>query len=253
MRVVITGGSGGIGSAASAMLRERGAQVLGIDREGDGGVVIGDVRSAAEVERAVSECAARLGGIDVLVNSAGVGVPGSTGLPPDDDARDCMEVNFFGAWNATAAALPHLLRAHGHVVNVASGLAMVDLPQAAAYGGSKRALEAYSNALRLEHLGRVTVTTVFPGYVRTRIHDRSLAMGVHLERLTHEESLGAAAEGIFRACTERPERLALTARSTFEFWMARHFPRVVRAVMAARLRREEREHGTVAARPEVGL
>src|SRR5262249_19897880 len=82
------------------------------------------------------------------------------------------DVNFFDAWNATAAAMPELVAAGGHVVNVLSGLAVVDFPFAAAYSASKRALEAYSNALRIEYAGRVTVTALYPGYVRTAIHRR---------------------------------------------------------------------------------
>lgn len=180
-RIVVTGAAGGIGSAAVAALRNRGASVAGVDLIGDDDVVAGDVTDPDAIDAAMERCAERLGGIDILVNNAGIGRAQDAGDFPDAASHAVMEVNFFGAWNATAAAMPHLLESHGHVVNVASGLALVDLPFAAAYSASKRALVAYSETLRIEYRGRITVTTVYPGYIRTSIHDAAAAAGASLE------------------------------------------------------------------------
>src|SRR5204863_491501 len=87
-RVIITGAAGGIGTAATAELRRRGARVVGLDLHASGDDVIAcDVRDQASVDRAVAEAIARLGGgVDVLVNNAGLGHAQSAGSAPDDRA-----------------------------------------------------------------------------------------------------------------------------------------------------------------------
>ena len=75
-----------------------------------------------------------------------------------------------GPWRVTSAALADLRAARGRVVNVASGMAFVALPFAAAYAMSKHGVVAYSQALRLEHSDAISVTTVYPGFIRTPIH-----------------------------------------------------------------------------------
>ena len=164
MKVLITGANGGIGTAATAELRTRGATVLGLDLEARGDDVLAcDVRDPDAVTRAVEQAVERLGGLDVLINNAGLGVPQSAGKAPDADALAVLEVNLIAPWRVTAAALPHLRASHGRVVNVSSGLAHLAVPFATAYCMSKRGLVAYSDALRLEHGDAITVTTVYPG------------------------------------------------------------------------------------------
>ncbi len=177
-RILITGAASGIGAATAAELRSRGARVLGLDLSApDGETIECDVREQEWVERAVVEATERLGGLDVLINNAGVGMSQSAGKPPDAEALAVIDVNLLGPWRVTAAAMPALLAARGRVVNVASGLAHLSVPFATAYCMSKRGLVAYSDALRLEYGGSITVTTVYPGYIRTPIHASSRATG----------------------------------------------------------------------------
>ncbi len=237
LRVVVTGAAGGIGTATTSALERRGAAVLGIDLVSEDGIVVADVRDPEAVRAAIGACAARLGGIDVLVNNAGIGRAHDSGDFPDADARAVMDVNFFGAWNATAAALPYLLESRGHVVNVASGLAFVDVPFGVAYTASKRALVAYSAALRAEYRGRITVTTVYPGYIRTAIHDVPAGAGVSLEGLVRADTVEDAAAAIARACEHRSRNLATSRLSSVELWAARRFPRATEAVIARRVSR----------------
>jgi NAD(P)-dependent dehydrogenase (short-subunit alcohol dehydrogenase family) len=227
-RVLITGASGGIGTVAVAELRARGARVVGLDLEADeaAGVLACDLRDPAAVERAVEAAAERLGGLDVLINNAGLGIPQSAGLTPDDGALAVLEVNLIAPWRVTAAALAHLRASHGRVVNVASGLAHLSVPFATAYCMSKRGLVAYSDALRLEHGDEITVTTVYPGYIRTGIHAASTQSGVGLEGAVPAERVEDAARALARAALGRPVRdLATTRAGTLQYFLARRSPR----------------------------
>jgi len=218
MRILITGAAGGIGSATVAALG--GHDVIGLD------VADCDVRDQASVDAAVAGAIARLGGLDVLINCAGLGTPQSAGARPDDDALEVLDVNLLGVWRVTAAALPALLESRGRVVNVASGLAVVTLPFSTAYTLSKRAVVAYSDVLRLEYGDRITVTSVYPGYIRTPIHERSRAAGVALEGAVPAERVEDAARTLVRAALGRPVRdIATTRRGGLNYALLRAAPR----------------------------
>src|SRR3954447_13989424 len=221
-RVIITGASGGIGRATVAELRRRGAQVVGLD------LPECDVRSQESVDAAVTGAIERLGGLDVLINNAGLGTPQSAGLPPGEDALELLDVNLVGPWRVTAAALPALRESRGRVVNVASGLAHMTLPFATAYTLSKRGVVAYSDVLRLEEVDRITVTTVYPGYIRTSIHERSAAAGVPLEGAVPVEDVADAARTLTRAALGSPVRdLATTRQGELGYRLVRLAPRAL--------------------------
>ena len=229
-RVIVTGASGGIGGAAAAALRARGARVIGLDLKQDaaGDVLACDVRDQASVDRAVAAAIERLGGLDVLINNAGIGIPQRSGEPPDDDALAVIDVNLLGPWRVTAAALPALRAARGRVVNVASGLAHVTVPFATAYCMSKRGLVGYSDALRIEHGDAITVTTVYPGYIRTAIHDAARERGVGLEGTVPAERLSDAARTLVRAALGPPARdLATTRSGAVGYAIVRLLPRAL--------------------------
>jgi NAD(P)-dependent dehydrogenase (short-subunit alcohol dehydrogenase family) len=242
MRVLITGAASGIGAAAAGELRRRGAQVLGLDLTPGEHIIACDVRETEAVKEAVAVAIDRLGGLDVLINNAGVGTPQSAGVAPDDAALAVLDINLIGPWRVTAAALPALRESRGRVVNVASGLALLSLPYATAYCMSKRGLTAYSDALRMEHGDAITVTTVYPGYVKTPIHEASQEQGFGLDGSVPEESLDSAARTLARAALGRPVRdLATTRRGTLSYAALRHAPRrLVDWGMRQRLRRSAR-------------
>jgi NAD(P)-dependent dehydrogenase (short-subunit alcohol dehydrogenase family) len=239
MRVLLTGAAGGIGSAAAAELRARGAQVVGLDLEAGEDVIACDVRDQDSVDRAVTEAVERLGGLDVLVNNAGIGTPQSAGSPPDERALAVIDVNLLGPWRVTAAALPALRASRGRVINVASGLAYLALPYGTAYCMSKRGLTAYSDSLRLEHGDAITVTTIYPGYIRTPIHRESEAAGIGLEGKVPAERVSDAARTIARAALGPPVRdLATTRSGSVSYFVLRHIPRrLLDAVLRRRLQR----------------
>jgi NAD(P)-dependent dehydrogenase (short-subunit alcohol dehydrogenase family) len=226
MRVLLTGAAGGIGTATAAELRERGARVVGLDLLEGPDILACDVRDQAEVDRAVRTAIERLGGLDVLINNAGIGLPQSAGSAPDADALAVVDVNLLGPWRVTAAALSALRESRGRVVNVASGLAHLALPWGTAYCMSKRGLTAYSDALRLEYGGEITVTTVYPGYIRTPIHAASTEAGVALEGHVPAERVEDAARTLARAALGPPARdLATTRQGAIAYALMRHVPR----------------------------
>jgi NAD(P)-dependent dehydrogenase (short-subunit alcohol dehydrogenase family) len=112
------------------------------------------------------------------------------------------------------------------VVNVASGLAHLALPYGTAYCMSKRGLTAYSDSLRLEHGDAITVTTVYPGYIRTPIHRESEAAGLGLEGKAPPERVEDAGRTIARAALGPPARdLATTRGGAVAYALMRHIPR----------------------------
>ncbi|MEV0397303.1 SDR family NAD(P)-dependent oxidoreductase [Polymorphospora rubra] len=244
-RVVVTGAGGTFGRALTARLAAAGARVVGLDlhadTSGDVPVLACDLTDGDLVPRRVAEAVDRLGGLDLLVNNAGVGGPAPAELPPGAAVRRQLDVNLLAAWHTTAAALPALEAARGRVVFVASRMAVLPLPLAAAYGVSKRALVAYADALRLEVGSHVGVSVVYPSMVASPIHDSSAAAGLSLQGVSRFEPLDGVVDTVLRAATARraPRDVATTRRGSVELAVARHLPwlaaAVVRRTVAARL------------------
>jgi NAD(P)-dependent dehydrogenase (short-subunit alcohol dehydrogenase family) len=226
-RVIITGAASGIGKATAEALRGRGCTVVGLDLDAGLNVIACDVRNQASVDAAVAEAIERLGGLDVLINSAGVGDPQSAAERPGDDALKVIDVNVLGTWRVTAAAVDALRESHGRVINIASGLAHLTIPLATAYTMSKRGVVAYSDSLRLEMAGEVGVTTVYPGYIRTPIHNASAEKGVRLEGVVPAEPLQAAAATLVKAAlAPTPYRdLATSRQGAAGYAIFRRIPR----------------------------
>src|SRR5512146_1735034 len=234
--VIVTGAAGAFGSATLRVLRNLGAEVVGIDRVPGPGIVTCDVTDEEQVRGAVAEAIGRLGRVDTLIHYAGVGPAVDAGQLAGPEVREALEVNLLGTWRVTGAALPALLEARGRVIITASLLAGVSMPFSAAYTVSKRALTAYADVLRVEYGTHLRVTTVYPGYVRTAIHDHARAAGVGLEGLAPAESVRDTVLTVVRAGAEhRPPRdVASTRAGTVAFRLARHAPAVLDRALAAR-------------------
>ena len=244
-RVLVTGARGTFGRHLSTALTGAGARVVGLDLHPDEDAptpVLGcDLTDPAAVPPAVAAAVDRLGGLDLLVNNAGVGGPAPAELPPDAVVRQQLEVNLLAAWRATAAALPALVAARGRVVFVASRMAVLPLPLAAAYGVSKRALVAYADALRHEVGTHVGVSVVYPSMVASPIHDSTVAAGLSLSGVSRPEPVEGVVAAILRAAAARraPRDVATTGRGRLELALARHAPaladRLVRRTVAGRI------------------
>src|SRR5512141_3322044 len=135
---VVTGGASGIGAATAAMLAGRGARVAVLDRTGvpaaDGVPmsVACDVTDDAGVRAAVGMVADRLGGIDIVINNAGIGAVGDVAANDDDEWHHVLDVNVVGIARVSRAALPYLRRSgHSAIVNTCSVVATTGVPQRA--------------------------------------------------------------------------------------------------------------------------
>ncbi|MFI0351697.1 SDR family NAD(P)-dependent oxidoreductase [Actinomadura sp. 9N407] len=246
MRVIVTGASGTFGREICARLDALGARVVGLDlapRADDPVEVLAcDITDDAAVPAAVAEAIGRLGGLDLLINNAGIGGPAPAELPPGEEVRRQLDINLLGTWRVTAACVDALVASRGRVVMLTSRMAVMQLPLAAAYGASKRALVAYADALRLEIGTHVDVTCVYPSAVRSPIHDSTAAAGLSLEGMSQYEPLEGVVRTVLRAALgNRPRRdLPTTRRGAVEFFLARHLPavtdRIVARTLAGRVR-----------------
>ncbi|GAC1340347.1 MAG: SDR family NAD(P)-dependent oxidoreductase [Candidatus Dormibacteria bacterium] len=187
--VVVTGASTGIGRACALRLDRLGWQVFaGVRRDQDGDdlraeagprlrVLRLDVTDQAQVSRAADEVgAAAGGGLDGLVNNAGIAISAPLEFVPLERLRHQFEVNVVGQVGVTQAFLPQLRRAHGRIVLISSLGGKVSQPLVAPYTASKHALEAIGDALRLELWPwGIKVALIEPGAVRTPIWDKGAA------------------------------------------------------------------------------
>lgn len=211
--VLVTGASRGIGAAVAREFAAAGDRVAvhyGASRDaardvmasltGEGHVLVGaDLADAEAVRAMVAEAAAGLGGLDVLVNNAGV----FTAHPITDTTyeewqrawQDTLAVNLLGPANAAWCAVPHMIAGGGgRIVNVSSRGAFRGEPRSPAYGASKAALVAFGQSLA-RALGphRIAVTTVAPGWTDTDMAADTLA-GPRGDEIRAESPLGRVAE-----------------------------------------------------------
>lgn len=184
-RILVTGASSGIGAATARALDAAGARVALLARTTsrleevaagltDAFVAAADVTHPDTLRPAIDAAASTLGGLDGLVNAAGVAMTGGVLDGDPADWRTMFEVNVLGLLAATRLALPHLQRAGlADVVNVSSMSGRrVASPTLAIYAGSKHAVHAISQGLAMELAdGPVRVTVVSPGYVDTPIFE----------------------------------------------------------------------------------
>jgi len=173
LKAIVTGGSSGIGLATAKMLISRGAHVIVLDLlepvKEDILYERADISDGASVVPAFEAATRRLGGLDILINNAGIGAQGTIEETPDDEWRQIFEVNVLGIVRCSRAALPALRdSATGTIVNTCSVAATAGLVRRAAYSASKGAVLALTRAMAADYLREgIRVNCVNPGTVDT--------------------------------------------------------------------------------------
>ncbi|MGE3172745.1 MAG: SDR family NAD(P)-dependent oxidoreductase [Planctomycetota bacterium] len=202
LRAVVTGGGSGIGRGIAHVLARRGAAIALLGRTAgklDAVVaelrqqgatacaVVADVTDRAGTARAVDAAREQLGGLDALVNNAGVGGPNACAAPGPDRWDEIVRTNVDGVYHATCAAVPHLPDG-GRVVSISSVLGRFGVPGYTGYCASKHAVIGFTKALALELAPRrITVNAICPGWVDTDMATEGLqlmadGMGTTLEQ-----------------------------------------------------------------------
>jgi NADP-dependent 3-hydroxy acid dehydrogenase YdfG len=231
---LVTGASSGIGAATARVLAVQGARVAVAARRADrleelrksiedaGGtalVIEADVTDRAQAEGCVQRTVDELGGLDVVVNNAGVMLLGPAEHAPIEEWEQMVQLNVMGLLYVAKAALPHLLesaqgeRGVADLVNISSVAGRVARSGSAVYNGTKHAVGAFSEALRQEVTGRgVRVSLVEPGAVDTELsgHNRPEILGAIRQRFEGVRRLAAddIADTI-RYIVTRPAHMAL--------------------------------------------
>lgn len=172
--VLVTGGASGLGLAVSAAVAAAGGHPVVLDRrqppDGADHLLV-DLADTGAAERAVAQAAERNGGLNAVVNAAGIDRCGALDEVAADDWELVVRVNLLAMAAVTRAALPHLRRSNGRVVNVASTLGLRALPHATAYCASKFGVVGFTRALAAETAGEVGVTLLIPGGMNTAFFD----------------------------------------------------------------------------------
>jgi 3-dehydrosphinganine reductase len=266
-RVFITGGSSGIGKAAANVLARSGAHVWiaargqgrldealaeikahGIDPDQRFGAVALDVSDREAVAAAAAEVLEGLGGLDVLINNAGIAHPAAVSETPDEVFDAMMRVNYFGTVNVTRAFWPTFMRQKsGAVCNVSSLAGVLGIYGYTAYAASKFAINGFSECLRQEAIDHnVTISLVFPGDTDTpQLAYENQFKPPETKAIAGKVKVMSAAEvaeALLRGVTKGKWHILPGFESKFAHFMSRHFPGVTRLVIDGALKKYRRQH-----------
>ncbi len=211
-RVLITGGAGGIGAATAKRFLDEGARVMVLDRDEAAcrrlgsslpalnGLLQADVASPASVARAFEELDARLGGVDVLINNAGISIRHSFMDITPDEWRTVMDVNLNGIFYVAQQAARRMLASQGGVIlNMGSTNGLMGYHYYADYNASKSGVIELTRSMALELAPLVRVNAICPGFIMTPMQEaeyttemrQAFEAKVPLRRLGRPEDVAA--------------------------------------------------------------
>ena len=188
--VLVTGASGGLGSALAKFLADKGARLVVTSRSkkalnqliselpdnNQAVAITADLSQPGEAEKLAREAASALGHIDVLINNAGVGYFALMEEATEENMRHLFEVNTFAPMALIKALLPQMKkRGSGRIINIVSCAGRVPIPTVGIYGGSKSALAIMSNTMRLElEPSGIDIINIYAGTVDTAFEENAL-------------------------------------------------------------------------------
>jgi NAD(P)-dependent dehydrogenase (short-subunit alcohol dehydrogenase family) len=261
--VVITGAAGGLGQALVQVFLQAGAKVVALDRDAQALdalqratfnnsptqtpsllTAVCDVTQLPSCESAMAQATARFGGIDVLINNAGIAHRSAFASTQVEVLRRVMDVNFFGAVHCTHAALASLRQRKGMIITISSVAGFSPLIGRTGYAASKHALHGFFDSLRteLEDDG-VDVLIVCPSFIDTGIDRAALGSdgqpAAHARKTTGQTTQPAeVASAILRAAQQRKTLLLFSFTAKAAWWLSRLWPTRYAAVMKRRLQAE---------------
>ena len=179
---LITGAGSGIGRACALAFAREGARVALVGRRkdrlekvakemGEAEVFSADISNKEKVDLLVNQASARLGSLNILLNNAGVLLPGTAESVSDGDWDRTFEVNVRGLWLLSRAVLPHMRKAGGgSIINMSSVLGLVGARNRAAYSASKGAVTMLTKCMALDHAAdKIRVNCICPAFVETEL------------------------------------------------------------------------------------
>ncbi len=251
-RVVLTGAAGGVGGALARAFVAAGDRVALLDLDLEAVEVLGrslgdekalplrcDVTDPAACNAAIEAVTEAWGGVDVLINNAGISHRSRFVDTDPAVLRRVMNVNLFGSVNMTHAALPALQQSRGQIAVLSSVAGFAPLVGRTGYCASKHALHGFFGALRTElRQDGISVLMVCPSFIDTGLAERALAgdgqaIGAGKVRATAGDALPpeALADAVLDALGKRRELLLLPAVSRASYWLSRFAPRLYEHMM----------------------
>jgi len=257
--IVVTGAASGIGAAICDRFAREGASIIlldrdeaavkaaadrlktnGVDAEGYRCDVVVQEECTAVIEQVIG----RWGGIDVLVNNAGITQRSAFVDTKISVYRQVMEVNFFGSLHCTKAAINSLIRRKGVIIVIESLAGVSPLLGRTGYCASKHALHGFFTSLRSElRDSGVHIMLVCPGFVETNLQTRALGGDGHVT--SHPQSVvgkptsaAKVAADIFKGAQARKPLLVLTPVGKLSYWLSRLSPILYERIMAWQVKEE---------------
>jgi NAD(P)-dependent dehydrogenase (short-subunit alcohol dehydrogenase family) len=264
--VVITGGAKGLGRGLAEALSRAGAKVVvgdidlaaaealcaGLSRDGRAASAVHvDVTDPASVERLVTEAVARHARIDIMINNAGIAAAGEFEHVPAETMRRVIDINLLGAAYGTLSAYRQMLRqGGGHIVNVASMLALFPNPLSAAYAAAKHGLRGLTRSVMAEGVAHgIHFTTVCPGYIATNLFEAgsfagSMKKDQVLERIPFQFiDVDTAVARTLAAIAARRPIAVFPFYARVLWWLERLSPSLMDAALRVLMNQQRRRFG----------
>jgi NAD(P)-dependent dehydrogenase (short-subunit alcohol dehydrogenase family) len=245
-RVLITGAGSGLGQALALRFAQQGAHVACVDIDveraqrtatklpGSGHIaLLADVADDQSMHMLSQEMHAQWGGVDVLINNAGIASGGDILSAPLEQWRQLLEVNFLSVVRGSRLFLPGMLKQQsGHIINTASFAGLAGAPGLMTYGVSKAAVVAFSEQLRAELAGKgVAVSVICPAFFKTNLMQSTVGS----EKIKHlgqkmmdrsPDSLDMVADRVMRGIACRQFMILPTKNEPILWRLKRYFPEV---------------------------
>jgi len=251
-RIIITGASSGIGKKLAVILAECGAKLVLVARNKQKLeevrldvlkrhnpsffplIYTCDISDRYQVKNMVNTIVDLIGGVDILINNAGIGVYGEFEAHDVSDFQQVMNVNFFGALNCILEVLPWMRRSgKGQIINVASIAAIHGIPYLSAYCASKAALVSTCQSLRAELSNtNIEIKIIYPGYTDTAFFMNEKKVGKASRPKTHFQSPENVAHQILKIIEKSRSEKVLSIDGLKLLFLQKYMPGLLEKLLS---------------------